>query len=177
MSVHTPVKLSGVYFITFTCLGWFRLIELTKSYDLVYNFFEVMKAGKNDILGYVIMPNHVHLLLHYTNTKQALNTLIGNGKRFIGYGLVKRLGEKEELRLLNQLREAVGVKDKERNKKHQLWQGTFDVRQCRTEKFILQKLNYIHNDPCSGKWRLAERALIIRIALQSFMMETKAALR
>lgn len=31
------------------------------------------------------MPDHVHFLLHYTNTKQSLNTIIGNGKRFIGY--------------------------------------------------------------------------------------------
>ena len=85
MSIHTPVRQRGVYFITFTCFNWFPLIEVTNGYDLVYNFFDVLKENGNDVLGFVIMPNHVHLLLHYTNTKPSLNTIIGNGKRFIGY--------------------------------------------------------------------------------------------
>jgi len=113
-----------------------------------------MKKDGNDVLGYVIMPNHVHLLLHYTNTRQSLNTIIGNGKRFIGYEIVKRLEQQGETELLNQMKEAVTAKDRQRNKKHQVWKGTFDVKECRTEKFILQKLNYIHNNPCSGKWNL-----------------------
>jgi REP element-mobilizing transposase RayT len=157
MSVHTSVKQRGVYFITFTCFNWIPLFEITNGYDAVYNFFDVLKANGNEVLGYVIMPNHVHLLLHYTNTKQSLNTIIGNGKRFIGYNIVKRLEERKETALLNQMKEAVTAKDRERNKIHQVWKGTFDVKHCRTEKFILQKLNYIHNNPCSGKWSLCEK--------------------
>ena len=158
MAVHTLVKQRGVYFITFTCFNWFPLIELTKSYDLVYNFFDVMRQRGNEVLGYVIMPNHVHLLLHYTNTRQSLNTIIGNGKRFIGYEIVKRMEQNGDVILLNQMKEAVTAKDRQRNKKHQVWKGTFDVKECRTEKFILQKLNYIHNNPCSAKWNLCEKA-------------------
>jgi REP element-mobilizing transposase RayT len=154
MSTHTPVKQKGVYFVTFTCFNWIPLIEITKGYDLVYNFFDVLKANGNEVLGYVIMPNHVHFMVHYTNTKQSLNTNIGNGKRFIGYAIVKRLEEKGEIVLLNQMKEAVTAKDRQRNKIHELWKGTFDIKQCRIEKFILQKLNYIHNNPCSGKWNL-----------------------
>ena len=29
-----------------------------------------------------------------------------------------------------------------------------DAKPCRTEKFIVQKLNYMHNNPCPRKWRL-----------------------
>lgn len=52
---------------------------------------------------------------------------------------------------------AVSAKDRQRNKKHQVWQGSFEVKERRTEKFILQKLNYIHNNPCSGKWSLCNK--------------------
>ena len=157
MSIHTPVKKRGVYFITFTCFNWLPLIEIAEGYDLVYNFFDVMKENGNEVLGFVTMPNHVHLLFHYTNGKQSLNAIIGNGKRFIGYDIVKRLEDRREIVLLNQMKEAVTAKDRQRNKKHELWQGTFDVKECRTEKFILQKLIYIHNNPCSQRWRLAAR--------------------
>ena len=174
MSTHTPVKQKAVYFVTFTCFNWIPLIEIAKGYDLVYNFFDVLKANGNEVLGYVIMPNHVHFLVHYTNTKQSLNTNIGNGKRFIGYAIIKRLEEKGEIVLLNQMKEAVTAKDRQRNKIHELWKGTFDIKQCRTEKFILQKLNYIHNNPCSGKWNLCEKPYRYPcIALQDFMMEIK----
>ena len=33
-----------------------------------------MKENGNNVLGFVIMPNHVHFLVHYINTKQSLNS-------------------------------------------------------------------------------------------------------
>jgi len=45
--------------------------------------------------------------------------------------------------------------DKKNGKKHEVWKDSFDVKECRTEKFILQKLTYIHNNPWpeSGNWQ------------------------
>jgi len=102
------------------------------------------------------MPNHVHLILHFAGGSQSLNTIIGNGKRFMAYEIIERLTNQNEIALLEQLSSAVRPKDRSRGKKHQVWQDTFDVKECRTEKFILQKLHYIHNNPCSGKWRLTK---------------------
>ncbi|MFI5129647.1 MAG: hypothetical protein ACHQFX_06640 [Chitinophagales bacterium] len=44
----------------------------------------------------------------------------------------------------------------QKGQKHEVWIDSFDVKECRTEKFVLQKLNYIHNNPCAGKWKLAD---------------------
>ena len=157
MPVHQQVNHPGVYFITFTCFNWLPLIEKTSGYDLIYNWFQHLVKNGNHILGYVIMPNHVHLLLEYTNQSQSLNTIIGNGKRFIGYDIVNRLVEKGFTEYLEKMKAAVIVAERQRNKKHQVWQGTFDVKQCFNEKFIMQKLTYIHNNPCTGKWKLSTR--------------------
>ena len=157
MPVHTPIKRSGIYFITFTCYKWLHLIELTKAYGEIYKFFGILNQNGQQILGYVIMPNHIHLLLFYKEQKQSLNTIIGNGKRFIGYEIVRRLKTQKEDALLAVLHEAVISAEGKRNKQHEVWQGTFDVKQCRTEAFILQKLNYIHFNPCVERWKLAER--------------------
>jgi hypothetical protein len=40
--------------------------------------------------------------------------------------------------------------------KESVWNPGFDVKECRTEKFLLQKLNYIHDNPVKGKWMLAK---------------------
>ena len=141
MSVHTKIDKEGIYFITFTCHQWISLIELSNGYDIVYNFFKVLTEKGHTILSYVIMPNHLHILLHYNGDKN-LNTIIGNGKRFMSYEIISRLEEKGELTILQKLQTEVRNKDRSRGKKHEVWISGFDAKECRTEKFILQKLIY-----------------------------------
>ena len=158
MSIHTKIDKEGIYFITFTCHSWLPLIELTNGYDIVYNFFKVLGSQNHTLLAYVIMPNHLHLLLHYKGGKN-LNMVIGNGKRFMAYEIVNRLEQKEEHAMLQRLQAEVKMKDRRRGKKHEVWIDSFDVKECRTEKFILQKLIYIHENPVRGKWKLANNSL------------------
>ena len=156
MSVRTIVNEPGIYFMTFTCHKWLSLIEATKSYDQFNKFFTVLKEKEHHITGYVLMPNHVHLLLYFAGGKINLNTILGNGKRFIAYEIVKRLQRSGKIELLKFLEAAVGIKDASRGKKHEVWQPGFEVKPCRTEKFLLLKLNYIHDNPVAGKWKLAD---------------------
>ena len=74
---------SGMFFITFTCHQWLPLIDKTNGYDIIYNWFDHLKRKEHFINGYVIMPNHVHALISFVDTKQSINTIIGNGKRFM----------------------------------------------------------------------------------------------
>jgi hypothetical protein len=53
------------------------------------------------------------------------------------------------------IRASVAIKDRQKGQLHTVWKDSFEVKECRTEKFLLQKLHYIHNNPVSGKWRLA----------------------
>ena len=157
MSIHTVIDRSGIYFVTFTCYKWLHLIEQTKVYDEVYKFFNILNKNGHSVLGYVIMPNHLHLLLYFAKKEQNLNTVIGNGKRFIGYEIIRRLKNQNDDALLAMLSNGVDPAERKRNKQHEIWQGTFDVKECRTEEFILQKLNYMHFNPCTEFWKLSEK--------------------
>jgi hypothetical protein len=101
------------------------------------------------------MPNHVHALIGFRNKGQSINTIIGNGKRFIAYEIINRLEHQQENKLLHQLNLAVEAKDRERNKKHEVWEDSFDWKECRTHKYMQQKLDCMHDNPCRGKWNLA----------------------
>jgi REP element-mobilizing transposase RayT len=158
MAIHKFTNKAGIYFITFTCHNWIPLIEKTNSYDVLYNFFEVLQQKGNSICGYVIMPNHVHFLMHY-KVQQSLNTIIGNGKRFAAYELVNRLKSNSENELLSLLSASVASKDKNKGQKHMVWKESFDVKDCRTEAFIEQKLHYMHNNPLNGKWKLCRQSI------------------
>jgi REP element-mobilizing transposase RayT len=156
MALHRRITKQGIYFLTFTCYHWLPLIEITKGYELIYNWFNILIENGDSITCYVIMPNHIHLIMHFAGGKQSLNTVVGNGKRFIAYEIIKRLEKQGETLLLDRLRLAVRSKDKNRGKKHEVWMDAFDVKECRTEKFVLQKLFYIHNNPCTKRWKLAK---------------------
>ena len=145
----------GIYFITFTCHKWLSLFELAKGYDVVYKWFDHLKSKGHYVIGYVIMPNHLHALLAITNTSTSINTIIGNGKRFMAYEIVKRLSEQSQTELLLQLEEGVSARERKRGKIHEVFEPSFDWKECVSNKFIDQKLDYIHDNPCKGIWNLA----------------------
>ncbi|MEJ6981557.1 hypothetical protein WG906_13910 [Pedobacter sp. P351] len=65
---RTIYESQGIYFITFTCARWQKLFKLTNSYDLVYNWFNYQINQGHYIIGYTIMPDHVHALIAYRNS-------------------------------------------------------------------------------------------------------------
>jgi REP element-mobilizing transposase RayT len=144
----------GTFFITFTCYQWLPLIDKVNGYDIVYTWFDYLTTLGHFINGYVIMPNHVHVIISFTETRQSINTIIGNGKRFMAYEIVNRLKKNNESSLLLQLSSNVEIKRKANKKKHDIWELSFDWKECISIAFADQKLEYIHNNPCMGKWNL-----------------------
>lgn len=102
------------------------------------------------------MPNHLHTLISFRNTGKIINAIVGNGKRFLAYGIIERLKEQERNSLLGYLNGCVCVSDRQRHKIHEVWEHSFDWKNCRSEDFQLQKLNYIHNNPCQERWQLVK---------------------
>ena len=135
---------NGVYFITFTCNAWLPLFELADGYHLVYDWFEKLVNSGNHIIGYVIMPNHLHAIIAFREHKQRVNTRVGTGKRFMAYDMVELLKERQQFKILETLSASVNKTDRGRGKLHHVFKASFDCKECRTEKFLLQKLNYIH---------------------------------
>lgn len=157
MAINKPhIFKPGIYFLTFTNYKWLPLFADTQSYDLVYKWFDVIKTNGNDIIGFVIMPNHIHALIGYKQTDKSLNTIIGNGKRFIAYGIIKRLKEAQNTQLLQILSEGVSLSDRKRGYLHEVFEQSFDLKLCRSYKFVKQKLDYIHSNPVSKKWSLVK---------------------
>lgn len=155
-----PVKRSipyteGVFFITFTCYKWLPLFELVNGYDIVYKWFDFLKQNNHYIVGYVIMPNHLHAVIGFQNTGKKINTIIGNGKRFMAYEIIARLKQNGEEGILLQLEQGVKPADQRRGKLHEVWEDSFDWKECRSDELIMQKLHYMHVNPSKGKWNLA----------------------
>jgi hypothetical protein len=104
----------------------------------------------------VIVPIAIglHALIDFGISEKNINTIVSNGKRFMAYEIVKKLQEQNNEEILLMLSEAVTKSDKDRGKKHQVFERSFDCKQITSQHFFLQKLFYMHNNPCSGVWNL-----------------------
>lgn len=174
MAVRTGIEQTqGAYFITFTCQNWLPLFEITNSYDAVYKWFDYLKDKGHIVKGYVIMPNHVHLLIEFSASIKNINTIVSNGKRFIAYEIVKRLQSQQNTTILLKLAEAVTSSDKERGKIHQVFERSFDCKEITNQHFFLQKLAYIHNNPCSGIWNLVSSPIDYKHSSAKYYMDGK----
>jgi len=132
-----------------------HLFEMTNSYDLVYRWFNILKEEKIEIIGYVIMPNHVHFILYFPEAGFNLNKILSNAKRFIAYEIINRLEYANDTNTLKILHDGLTEREKKKKQLHKVFRDSFDAKPIFSEKFLIQKLNYIHYNPVTGKWRLA----------------------
>src|ERR1043166_661739 len=147
-----PVRLqhssqpNSIYFITFTCHKWRDLFFITNTYDAVYKWFDSLYEKKCRVLGYVIMPNHLHVLLYFPSMPKSLNTIIGNAKRFMAYEIIKRLEAANNFALLEDLYQSVKKSEQKKGQRHKVFEDSFDAKECYSPEFINQKLEYMHKN-------------------------------
>jgi len=146
---------SGIYSITFTCINWLSLFEIANTYSSAYNWFNVLKKEGHYIIGYTIMPNHLHAVIAFVNKNKSINTIISNGKRFMAYDIVDKLEHINNAAILTVLSNARNATEIKANTQHKVFETSFDWKHCNSDKMLEQKLNYIHSNPCKGKWNLA----------------------
>ncbi len=92
MSVRKKItEPNGIFFITFTCARRLHLFRLTNGYGAVYKWFDHLKAQGHCIAGYVIMSNHVHVMIGFRTSRTSITNIIANGKRFMAYELANKL--------------------------------------------------------------------------------------
>ena len=74
----------------------------------------------------------------------------------MAYQIVERLEEINDTVTLAVLQDAVTERERKKKQLHKVFKDSFDAKPIFSEKFLLQKLNYIHYNPVKGKWRLAK---------------------
>src|SRR5690242_18549502 len=146
----------SIYFVTFTCFKWKALFELSNSWKSVYKWFDALFDDGIRVTGYVIMPNHIHSLLYFPQMSKSLNTIIANAKRFMAYNIIAGLKERGQVVLLDELHGYVKKNEAKKGQRHKVFEESFDAKECRSREFIKQKLDYIHKNPVSKRWKLVD---------------------
>jgi REP element-mobilizing transposase RayT len=135
------------HFITPTVVDWIDIFTRQTYRDIVIECLDYCIKNKGMILyGYVIMSNHIHLIIQSENGK--LSDLIRDFKKFIAKNILDKIQNSPESRREWMLeRFKLAAQKHQRNKEYQFWQYGNHAEEIYSTAFMWSKLHYIHLNP------------------------------
>ena len=136
-----------LYYVTFQIVRWIDIFTRKIYRDTVVESLRFCQQNKGlEIYSFVIMSNHIHLLLRSFPGK--LSETIKEFKSFTAKQILETIQTEPESRrdwMLNLFE--FSAKQHKRNSKYQVWTHENHAEIIYSNKFIEQKINYIHENP------------------------------
>lgn len=128
------------HYFTATILEWKRLLKPDKYKELIISSLDYMvKANRIAVYGFVIMINHFHLIWHIKEG-QVKSDVQRDILKYTAQIILKDL-RKNHPYTLERFR--VDASDR----RFQIWERNPLSIELYSEKVLLQKLNYLHENP------------------------------
>ena len=144
---YTIKEQEKAHFITATVVDWIDVFSRKNYRDSIIECFDYCIKNKAMILyGYVIMSNHIHMIIQSNDGK--LSDLLRDFKKFTAKTILEKIQSEPESRREWMLeRFKLATKTHSRNKNYQFWQYGNHAEEIFTEQFLWSKLDYIHMNP------------------------------
>ena len=138
----------GVYFVTCTVVGWVDLLIRPTYKDIIIDSLKFCIERKGlKVHAYVIMSSHVHLLLS-TIDNISLPDIMRDFKTFTAKALISEIKAVNESRrewLLNKF--SYEANRQKRGSEYKVWKDGFHPIEILSSDMLVQKLDYIHQNP------------------------------
>ena len=139
---HSPLQ-----FFTASILNWRALLFNNEYKKIITDSLRYLVLNDRvRVYGFVIMPNHIHLIWQMKG-EHLLRETQRDFLKFTSQQIQK------DLRTSNP-----NLKDR----RYQIWQRRPLSITLNSRLMIEQKLDYIHNNPVQGKWRLSSSPIDYR---------------
>ena len=108
--------------------------------------------GHYDLLAYVVMPNHIHLILRCLG-EHTPGQIVGAFKKATAHLILRQYEVEGNESALAFCAAAVPPQQKQN---YIVWAHEYQAKNVYSAAFLRQKLDYIHNNPVQPHWQLAE---------------------
>ena len=148
------------YFVTFTVVDWVDIFTRDYSRKIIYDSIIFCQEKKDWIIhAYVIMSNHIHLILSYDGHLQSLSDTVRDMKGFTSKKILaaiqSEVGESRRDWMLERFQQTTSARQRQRlvgTPCYQLWQHSNKPIPLWSRHVIQQKLDYIHLNPVKAGW-------------------------
>lgn len=146
MSTAYKIAGDGLYYLTFQIVGWVDIFTRKIYRDLTIDSLKYCQQHKGfELFAYVIMSNHIHLLAQ--NETRDLSDIIRDFKNHTSKKFLEVVNDNIESRS-DWMKLVFEYHGKYKNKQtNQVWTHENHAEQIYSQKFIEQKVDYIHNNP------------------------------
>jgi REP element-mobilizing transposase RayT len=132
----------AAYFVTSTIVEWLPVFTTTACCNiLAQSLIHCRERKALQIHAWVILDNHFHAILSGPDLAKTVRDL----KRFTARTLLEQIKAERREWLLNQL--AYYCSAHKVASEHQVWQEGVHPQSISGDEMMLQKLDYIHNNP------------------------------
>jgi putative transposase len=140
------------HFLTFTIVDWVDLFTRKSYRDTIINSLKYCMEHKGAIVySYVITSNHVHIILQSATGN--LSGLVRDFKKWTAVKLLEAIQQEPESRrewILHRF--AWNAAQRSTNTHYQVWTHDNHPIELRSDKFFIQRMNYIHQNPVRAGW-------------------------
>ncbi len=136
------------YFITMTVVDWIDVFMRKNHKIAIVESLQYCQKKKGlEIFGWCLMPSHLHMIIR-AGEGYNLSDILRDFKRHTSKTVLNQIIEEPESRREWMLEafEKAGTKSS-KHYKYKFWQDGSHPVELLSEKFIRQKLDYIHNNP------------------------------
>jgi REP-associated tyrosine transposase len=140
---------NAIKFFTATINSWKHLLKPDKYKNLITESLKFIAGDKRVwIYGFVIMPNHIHLLWRMHE---------GIKEKDVQRDLLKFTAQKIKTDLTKHHPLVLEkFKSTQSDREYQFWERRAWSSEMHNRKVTEQKLDYIHNNPVTEKWKLSD---------------------
>jgi REP element-mobilizing transposase RayT len=130
------------YFMTCTIVGWLPVFTRPEAVNLIYDSWRFLKEDSQfNLFAYVILENHLHLVASSPDLPSDMQRF----KSYTARTVIDLLDQRGAQVLLRQLK-AHKLRHK-KSSEYQVWQEGSHPQQIQGPEMMLQKIEYIHNNP------------------------------
>jgi len=158
---NSRLILNEVYFWTDTVKHWNKLLEDDSFKNtIIYCWRNLVGRNKIRIYGFVIMPNHLHMVWEML-AKNGKEMPCASFNKFTSHQFLETLRTKNDIALS-------AYKENDLERKHRFWQRDPLAVEMDSKGKVEQKLEYIHLNPLQEQWNLASRPEMYRWSSAKF---------
>jgi REP element-mobilizing transposase RayT len=140
------------YFITITTVGWVDVFTRLNQKQNIINALQYCQENKGlEIYAYCIMSSHIHLLCKATNNF-ILSDVMRDFKKFTSKKIIQIINDEPESRrewMLDYFKKS--SEHLKREQQYKVWQNGYHAEHIFSNKFLKQKVDYIHFNPVKDK--------------------------
>lgn len=139
---------NAAYFITMTVVDWLDVFSVKKQKQLIVDSLKYGQRNMGlEIYCWCLMPSHLHIICRATG-EMGMSAFLRDFKKFTSKAIVKNvMDEPEDRRELFLSRFKAACSHLKRGQKYKVWQDSNHAMIIFSNKFLYQKLNYVHNNP------------------------------